>query len=128
MYMKEEYNDSKVHFVVTCSDTGILKAVFTGAGSKKGTETFIALVEQALEKFSSNNLCVLMDLRNQSSVPFSTQIKMGKWLMDIKDKISKIAILGGGRTAQLISKGAKLQQIQFFKDTEENLVEPWLNE
>ena len=98
---KEEYKDEHVHFVVTCTEQGILEAVFVGTGSKTGTETFISIVEHALENFSPKTLCVLMDLRQQSSVPLRTQLRMGKWLLQVKDKIGKIAILGGGKTAQL---------------------------
>ena len=127
MFIEEEYNDNKVHFTVTCTTEGILKSVFTGSGSDTGTKTFIAIVEKALENFPGS-LCVLMDLRNQSSVPFTTQLKMGKWLLKIKEKVLKIAILGGGKTAQIISKGANLQQIRFFSKSEEDLIDLWFQD
>lgn len=124
MFIEEEYNDNKVHFTVACTTEGTLTAVFTGSGSDTGTRTFIAIVEKALVNFPGT-LCVLMDLRNQTSVPFTTQLRMGKWLLKIKDKVQKIAILGGGKTAQIVSRGANLQQIRFFSNTEENLIETW---
>ena len=124
MFIEEEYSDKRVRFTVTCTTEGILKAVFTGSGSDMGTKTFIAIVDKALENFP-NHLCVLMDLRKQTSVPLTTQLKMGKWLLTIKDRIKRIAILGGGKTAQIVSKGANLQQIRFFSNSEEELIEPW---
>ena len=127
MFIEEEYNDNKVHFIVTCTTEGILKSVFTGSGSDLGTKTFISIVEKALENFPST-LCVLMDLRNQTSVPFTTQLKMGRWLLKIKNKIKKIAIIDGGKTAQIVSKGANLQQIRFFSKSEEKLVDPWFRD
>ena len=127
MFIEEEYKDNKVHFTVTCTTEGILKAVFTGSGSDTGTKTFIALVEKALENFPST-LCVLMDLRNQTSVPLKTQLRMGKWLLKIKDKVRKIAIIDGGKTAQIVSKGANLKQIRFFSKSEEECIDPWFQD
>ena len=124
---KEEYKDEHVHFVVTCSEQGILEAVFVGTGSQAGTEKFISIVEHALAFFLPQTLCVLMDLRQQTAVPLRTQLRMGTWLLQVKDKIAKIAILGGGKTAQLVAKGAKLQSIQFFSKESEDDAKNWLS-
>ncbi len=113
--MKETYEDSHVSFSVELSEAGVLISSFVGSGSTAGTECFIQWVEEAITMVGTGNLCVLMDLREQTSVPLRTQIRMGSWLLGLQQKISKIAIVGGGRTARVLSRSSKVP-LSFFND------------
>ena len=95
--MKEHYQDSHVSFSVELLEGEILTSIFEGAISIVGL----------------GKLKVLMDLRNQKSIPLRTQMKMGAWLMGAQGTIAKVAIVGGSSTAKLVAKGAKVS-IQFF--------------
>ncbi|MBM75914.1 MAG: hypothetical protein CMK59_10980 [Proteobacteria bacterium] len=111
--MKEHYQDSQVSFSVELLEGEILTSVFEGSGSNKGTDQYLAWIEEAISIVGIGKLKVLMDLREQKSVPLRTQMKMGAWLMGAKGSIVKVAIVGGTSAARLVAKGAKVP-IQFF--------------
>ena len=123
--MKEIYEDSKVSFSVELLEGNILTSAFKGSGSNRGTDQYLAWVEQAIGIVGVGNLKVLMDLRGQKSVPLRTQMKMGSWLMGAEKTISKVAIVGGSKSARLVAKGARVS-IQFFDSTENAL--GWLSD
>ncbi len=111
--MKEHYQDSHVSFSVELLEGEILTSIFEGSGSNKGTDQYLAWIEEAISIVGLGKLKVLMDLRNQKSIPLRTQMKMGAWLMGAQGTIAKVAIVGGSSTAKLVAKGAKVS-IQFF--------------
>ena len=122
--MKEMYQDEHVSFSVELLDNHLLKSVFSGRGSTPGTQQFIDWVEQAIQVVGPGRLKVLMDLSEQHSVPLRTQMMMGGWLVKVQKTICKVAIVGGGKAARLLSKGSKLP-IVFF-DTPD-AAETWLH-
>ena len=123
--MNERYEDSKVSFSVELLEGDVLTSAFRGSGSTRGTDQYLAWVEEAIAIVGAGRLKVLMDLREQKSVPLRTQMKMGAWLMGAQTTIVKVAIVGGTKAARLVAKGAKVS-IQFFEDPEEAL--SWLSQ
>ena len=65
--MKEHYQDSHVSFSVELLEGEILTSIFEGSGSNKGTDQYLAWIEEAISIVGLGKLKVLMDLRNQKS-------------------------------------------------------------
>ena len=119
MALQEEYRDKHVSFTLSLSGDSRLSAVFTGKGSNPGTRRFIELVEKGIGIVGEGNLRVLMDMQQLGSVPIRSQMMMGKWLLSVKSRIGKVAVVGGGSLARTLSKSAGMEQVRFFEQRNE---------
>jgi hypothetical protein len=122
--LQENYKDQNVHFTLSLAETGLLHVSFTGKGSNPGTRRFISLVEEGIAIEGTGSLQVLMDMRELTSVPLRSQVMMGKWLMAIKGRLGKVAVVGGGSVARGLARTAGMKQVRFFQGIAE--AEEWL--
>ena len=111
----KEYADKKVKFHLQSLSSTSIAIIFQGKSTAAGTEEFFLWIEEEIERVGTGNLNVLLDLEQLTSIPLTVQMKMASWLLQIKSKIAKVAVVGGGRSAKMLAKGAKMNNISFFE-------------
>ena len=121
-----KYQDSSVQFEITVEGV-MLKATFKGVSTVPGTDAFIDEVEKHIAIHGPGVIRILMDLRNLSSVPIRVHIKMSAWLLKIKSQIAQVVVLGGGRAARTLAKGARMSNVS-FSENEANALQIWRDE
>ena len=115
-----KYQDSSVQFEITVEGV-MVKAIFQGVSTLPGTDAFIDEVENQIAIHGPGVIRILMDLRNLSSVPIRVHIKMSAWLLKIKSQIAQVVVLGGGRAARTLAKGARMSNVSFSENEAEAL-------
>ena len=112
-----KYQDDNVRYELII-DNNKLKVAFFGKSTMPGTDAFIDAIEKEVQRQGTSVLRILMDLRGLTNIPLRVQIRMSKWLLRIKNDIEMVIVLGGGRVAKALAKGARMSNVSFF-DLEE---------
>ncbi len=112
----KKYQDSKVEFTMQTLSESERQVTFKGKSTSEGTEHFIQWIESEIQAANDGSLNIIMDLRSLTATPIRVQLRMGAWLLTIKNNINKVALIGGGRTAKALAKGAKMTNVHFFSD------------
>lgn len=110
----KEYADKHVKFHLETPSSASIVIVFQGKSTAEGMEIFFQWVEEEIDRVGVGNLSVLLDLQQLVSIPLSIQMKMASWILRVKNTLFKVAVVGGGRSAKLLVKGAKMSTILFF--------------
>ena len=113
------YKDATVEYYLTTNTEHRITVTFAGKASLQGTENFITWIEEELEDRPHQSLQITLDLCALSSVPIRSQLRMASWILGVKGRVSKVAIVGGGRGARALAKGANMTNVKFFTGAKE---------
>ena len=117
------YQDSSVRFDIIVEGTA-LKATFRGTSTLPGTDAFIQAIEGQIAEHGSGTVRILMDLRGLEHIPMRVHMKMSAWLLRIKHQLAQVVVLGGGRAAKALVKGARMSNVTFC-ESEEAALKQW---
>ena len=117
------YQDSSVRFDIAV-DGILIRANFHGVSTVTGTDAFIREIEKQISVQGRGVIRILMDLRSLNSVPIRVHIKMSAWLIKVKSEISLVVVLGGGRAARTLAKGARMHNV-YFSESEAEALQVW---
>ena len=119
------YKDATVEYHLTTDTEHQITVTFSGKASLQGTENFIKWIEEELVDRPNQSLQIILDLCHLSSVPIRSQLRMASWILSVKGRVANVAIVGGGRGARALAKGANMTNVKFFGRLEEAAT--WLN-
>ena len=114
----KSYKDATVEYHLTANTEHRITVTFSGKASLQGTENFITWIEEELVDRPHQSLQIILDLCALSSVPIRSQLRMASWILGVKGRVANVAIVGGGRGARALAKGANMTNVQFFTDAQ----------
>jgi hypothetical protein len=121
-------SESGAGFSMCLHDDRRLESEFFGIGHMDITYAFIEALEKVLKVAGPEPLSGIVILHRLEKAPLRSQFVLGKWLLNHKQHIARLALCGAkpweAKIAKFIMKMARMKDFCFFDDTESGLA--WL--
>ena len=116
---ERNYRDHKSWFTASAKDPYRVVVYFHGKGTVEGTRAFLRIMDEAITEFPDElPKSALLDLSDLAHTPIRGQAMMGKWLLNNKHLIARVALIGAKRwertVAKAVMKIARMKRIDFF--------------
>ncbi len=110
-------------------DSDLTVSTFHGKGSMDGTRAYIQMLNEVVQLFpKEGKRPSLVDLSQFHGAPLRAQLSLGRWMLQHRDQLEKVAVVGARawerKIAKAIMKISRFKRLEFF--TEQASAIAWL--
>jgi hypothetical protein len=111
-------------FTLELTRSLLLHIALTGKGTMSGVEELLACLEESEKLLApEDRILALVDLSHLDGAPLRAQLRLGKWLLQRRERARRVAIFGGKpieiAVARTVMKIARMKQVGFYSHEHE---------
>lgn len=115
------YESHQEHFTVLVEDSDLTVSTFHGQGSMAGARAYIQMLNEVVQFFPEDGQRPsLVDLSHFHGTPLRAQLSLGRWMLQHKHQLDKVAVVGARvwerKIAKAIMKISRFNRLEFFAD------------